>query len=57
MSVIGLTVYIWHVLELETALISLSSADMKTIIQLYRAKIHVSSVAYYATTMIGGRNK
>jgi hypothetical protein len=44
-------------LELETAQTSLSSADMKTIIQLYRAKRHVASVDHYATTTIGGGNK
>jgi len=44
-------------LEFETAQTSLSSADMKTVIQPYLAKRHVASVIHYASTIIGGGSK
>jgi len=44
-------------LELENAETSLSLADMKTVIQLYRAKRHAASLVHYATTIFGGGNK
>ena len=50
-------VSVTDMLELETAQTSLSSADMKTIIQLYWAKRRVASAAHYATTIIGRGNK